>query len=222
MQGNWRNADSDWQLRRLQQDSVKSVDKVLELLVCGVQDEVMRVNAEYEQMFGPSSAQFTEYLNMVMERFVQSGIANHDITQWLAAVSNSGDFSQSSEPIDQFATLSHIKDPWRSSTQESLMPVEDANNNNPWLGESVVGKPSGNIATGNQSAITTPNNTFLAPGPIPLPNRPGSSADYQNQQRNSPSGTFKTISMPQNGQRNSQEPRKEDESYVFDPSTAWD
>ena len=74
MQGNWSNADGDWQLKRLQQDSVKTVEKIIEVVRETLQQDVMRIDREYEQMFGPSSAQFSEYLNMIMERMAQSEI----------------------------------------------------------------------------------------------------------------------------------------------------
>jgi hypothetical protein len=73
VQGGWSNADSDWQLKRLQHDSVKTVDKAVQTMRGVLQEDIIAHGQEYEKMFGKSSAQYNEYLNMVMEKLEQLG-----------------------------------------------------------------------------------------------------------------------------------------------------
>jgi len=81
--GGWSNADSDWQLKRLQHDSVKTVDKVVQTVRAVLQEEIVAHGQEYEKMFGKSSAQYSEYVNMIMEKLEQLGVAPQAVMDWL-------------------------------------------------------------------------------------------------------------------------------------------
>jgi hypothetical protein len=83
MQGGWSNTDNDWQLKRLQLDSVKMVEKITELVRENVERDVVAHGQEYERLFGKSSAQFSELLTMVVEKLEQEGIAPPALISWL-------------------------------------------------------------------------------------------------------------------------------------------
>lgn len=83
MQGGWSNTDNDWQLKRLQLDSVKMVERITELVRENVERDVVAHGQEYERLFGKSSAQFSELLTMVVEKLEQEGIAPPALISWL-------------------------------------------------------------------------------------------------------------------------------------------
>lgn len=99
MQGGWSNADSDWQLKRLQHDSVKTVDKAVQTMRGVLQEDIIAHGQEYEKMFGKSSAQYNEYLNMVMEKLEQLGVAPKQVIEWLNQTASDG-----AVPVSQYGT----------------------------------------------------------------------------------------------------------------------
>jgi len=99
VQGGWSNADSDWQLKRLQHDSVKTVDKAVQTMRGVLQEDIIAHGQEYEKMFGKSSAQYNEYLNMVMEKLEQLGVAPKQVIEWLNQAASDGAI-----PVSQYGT----------------------------------------------------------------------------------------------------------------------
>lgn len=99
MQGGWSNADSDWQLKRLQHDSVKTVEKAVQSMRGVLQEDIIAHGQEYEKMFGKSSAQYNEYLNMVMEKLEQLGVAPKQVIEWLNQTASEG-----TVPVSQYGT----------------------------------------------------------------------------------------------------------------------
>ncbi|MFA7338720.1 MAG: hypothetical protein WC028_18185 [Candidatus Obscuribacterales bacterium] len=99
MQGGWSNADSDWQLKRLQHDSVKTVEKAVQSMRGVLQEDIIAHGQEYEKMFGKSSAQYNEYLNMVMEKLEQLGVAPKQVIEWLNQTAADG-----AVPVSQYGT----------------------------------------------------------------------------------------------------------------------
>ncbi|CAN5225241.1 hypothetical protein BH11CYA1_BH11CYA1_29400 [soil metagenome] len=99
MQGGWSNADSDWQLKRLQHDSVKTVEKAVQTMRANLQEDIIGHGQEYEKMFGKSSAQYNEYLNMVMEKLEQLGVAPKQVIEWLNQTAADG-----AVPVSQYGT----------------------------------------------------------------------------------------------------------------------
>lgn len=135
VQGNWSNADGDWQLKRLQQDSVKTVEKIIEVVRETLQQDVMRIDREYEQMFGPSSAQFSEYLNMIMERMAQSGITSHGIIEWLGNAAANGTVADEKQAFArhmQSQTIPHIAGGITTKEALPVIQAEEALTYNPW------------------------------------------------------------------------------------------
>lgn len=88
VQNNWGMQDPDWQLRRLQQDCVRTSDKALAVLFSSIQQEVMLVHHEYEKIFGPNSAQFAEYITLVLQKLNSQGICSKTCGDWLVAASS--------------------------------------------------------------------------------------------------------------------------------------
>ena len=88
MQNNWGMQDPDWQLRRLQQDCVRTSDKALAVLFSSIQQEVVLVHHEYEKIFGPNSAQFAEYITMILQKLNSQGICSKTCGDWLVAASS--------------------------------------------------------------------------------------------------------------------------------------
>lgn len=135
VQGNWSNADGDWQLKRLQQDSVKTVEKIIEVVRETLQHDVMRIEREYEQMFGPSSAQFSEYLNMIMERMAQTGITSHGIIEWLGNAAANGTVSDERQSFArhmQSQTIPHIAGGITTKEALPVIQADEALTYNPW------------------------------------------------------------------------------------------
>lgn len=83
MDNNWGVQDSDWQLRRLQQDCVRTSDRALSALYSTLQQEVRQVHAEYLRNFGPNSAQFAEYISLLVQKLQTAGIASAACLDWL-------------------------------------------------------------------------------------------------------------------------------------------
>ena len=83
MDNNWGVQDSDWQLRRLQQDCVRSSDRALAALYTTLQQEVRQVHAEYQRNFGPNSAQFAEYISLLVQKLQTAGAASAACMEWL-------------------------------------------------------------------------------------------------------------------------------------------
>lgn len=83
MDNNWGVQDSDWQLRRLQQDCVRSSDRALAALYTTLQQEVRQVHAEYQRNFGANSAQFAEYISLLVQKLQTAGAASAACMEWL-------------------------------------------------------------------------------------------------------------------------------------------
>lgn len=83
MDNNWGVQDSDWQLRRLQQDCVRTSDRALAALYSTLQQEVRQVHAEYQRNFGANSAQFAEYISLLVQKLQTAGIASAACLDWL-------------------------------------------------------------------------------------------------------------------------------------------
>ncbi|HND66414.1 MAG TPA: hypothetical protein PL112_06445, partial [Candidatus Obscuribacter sp.] len=84
MDKNWGVQDSDWQLRKLQQDSLRTSDRVLAASFAVLQQEVAQVFEEYQRNFGPNSAQFAEYVTMLMLKLQSAGLATMTCMEWLS------------------------------------------------------------------------------------------------------------------------------------------
>jgi len=90
LQGDWGNNDNDWQLKKLQHDSLKTSEKVVEVLRETIEKEVLALAKDYDRLFGTRSAQFTEYLTMVAQKLEQHGIEHQDVIKWLNALASEG------------------------------------------------------------------------------------------------------------------------------------
>ena len=82
--------DNDWQLKKLQHDSLKTSEKVVEVLRETIEREVLAQAKDYERLFGARSAQFAEYLTMVAQKLEQHGIQHEDVINWLTATASEG------------------------------------------------------------------------------------------------------------------------------------
>jgi hypothetical protein len=82
--------DNDWQLKKLQHDSLKTSEKVVEVLRETIEREVLAQAKDYERLFGARSAQFAEYLTMVAQKLEQHGIQHSDVINWLTSTASEG------------------------------------------------------------------------------------------------------------------------------------
>ncbi len=142
MQNNWGMQDPDWQLRRLQQDCVRTSDKALAVLFSSIQQEVVLVHHEYEKIFGPNSAQFAEYITMILQKLNSQGICSKTCGDWLVAASSgvippvhaSASFNSQSQTLKQIpgefrnqleATLEHSRLPDDAEFESSALTSGD-------------------------------------------------------------------------------------------------
>jgi len=142
VQNNWGMQDPDWQLRRLQQDCVRTSDKALAVLFSSIQQEVVLVHHEYEKIFGPNSAQFAEYITMILQKLNSQGICSKTCGDWLVAASSgvippvhaSASFNSQSQTLKQIpgefrnqleATLEHSRLPDDAEFESSALTSGD-------------------------------------------------------------------------------------------------
>ncbi|MBX9941339.1 MAG: hypothetical protein K2Y32_18900 [Candidatus Obscuribacterales bacterium] len=126
MSNNWGSQESDWQLKKLQQDCLRTSDRILGVCFDSLQREVKQVHQEYEKRFGPQSAQFTEYITMLMQKMQASGLTTLTCMEWLSQAS-SGYLPQASAPADfdtQSQTLKHIPEEYRQGFLHEIPPSE--------------------------------------------------------------------------------------------------
>jgi len=90
LQSDWANNDNDWQLKKLQHDSLKTAEKVVEVLRETIEREVLTLGKDYERLFGSRSAQFAEYLTMVAQKLEQHGVQHSDVINWLNSAAREG------------------------------------------------------------------------------------------------------------------------------------
>jgi len=134
---NWGVQDSDWQLRKLQQDSLRTSDRVLAASFAVLQQEVAQVFEEYQRNFGPNSAQFAEYVTMLMLKLQSAGLATMTCMEWLSnATSGVLPKTHPNAPYaTQAQTLKHIPEEFRAemdpgqhfvlSAQPPAFPADD-------------------------------------------------------------------------------------------------
>jgi len=134
---NWGAQDSDWQLRKLQQDSLRTSDRVLAASFAVLQQEVAQVFEEYQRNFGPNSAQFAEYVTMLMLKLQSAGLATMTCMDWLSnATSGVLPKAHPNAPYAiQAQTLKHIPEEFRAemdpgqhlvlSSQPPAFPTDD-------------------------------------------------------------------------------------------------
>ncbi|MBI5173679.1 MAG: hypothetical protein HY986_12395 [Candidatus Melainabacteria bacterium] len=137
MDKNWGVQDSDWQLRKLQQDSLRTSDRVLAASFAVLQQEVAQVFEEYQRNFGPNSAQFAEYVTMLMLKLQSAGLATMTCMEWLSnATSGVLPAAHPNAPYaTQAQTLKHIPEEFRAemdpgqhfvlSAQPPAFPADD-------------------------------------------------------------------------------------------------
>ncbi len=137
MDKNWGVQDSDWQLRKLQQDSLRTSDRVLAASFAVLQQEVAQVFEEYQRNFGPNSAQFAEYVTMLMLKLQSAGLATMTCMEWLSnATSGVLPKTHPNAPYaTQAQTLKHIPEEFRAemdpgqhfvlSAQPPAFPADD-------------------------------------------------------------------------------------------------
>jgi hypothetical protein len=90
LQSDWSNNDNDWKLKKLQHDSLKTAEKVVESMRETIEKEVLAQSKEYERLFGSCSAQFAEYLTMVAQKLEQHGVQHSDVINWLNSAAREG------------------------------------------------------------------------------------------------------------------------------------
>lgn len=128
MQNNWGMQDPDWQLRRLQQDCVRTSDKALAVLFASIQQDVVLVHQEYEKIFGPNSAQFAEYITMILQKLNSQGICSRTCGDWLVAASSgvippvhaSASFNSQSQTLKQIP--GEFRDQLETTLEHSRLP----------------------------------------------------------------------------------------------------
>lgn len=137
MDKNWGAQDSGWQLRKLQQDSLRTSDRVLAASFAVLQQEVAQVFEEYQRNFGPNSAQFAEYVTMLMLKLQSAGLATMTCMEWLSnATSGVLPKAHPNAPYaTQAQTLKHIPEEFRAemdpgqhlvlSSQPPPFPADD-------------------------------------------------------------------------------------------------
>lgn len=191
MQGGWSNVDSDWQLKRLQHDSVKTADRVVQTVRAVLQEEIVHHGQEYEKMFGKSSAQYSEFLNMIIEKLEQSGVAPQVVMEWLNQTANDGAVPDDHLTVSRHAqseTIPHIRNIVPLDEQLTTVAYDDdseftgsavltANGNGNGFGNSQYGSasssdvqpalPLATASTTSQAAL--PFSAFPAAPPSPLP-----------------------------------------------------
>lgn len=126
MSNNWGSQEADWQLKKLQQDCLRTSDRILGVCFDSLQREVKQVHQEYEKRFGPQSAQFTEFVTMLMQKMQASGLTTLTCMEWLSQAS-SGYIPQASAPADfdtQSQTLKHIPEEYRQGFLHETPPNE--------------------------------------------------------------------------------------------------
>ncbi|MBU6452900.1 MAG: hypothetical protein KGS72_14030 [Cyanobacteria bacterium REEB67] len=90
LQRDLANNDNDWQLKKLQHDSLKTAERVVEVLRETIEKEVLAQGKDYERLFGNKSAQFVEYLTMVAQKLELHGVIHEDVINWLNSAANEG------------------------------------------------------------------------------------------------------------------------------------
>ncbi|MBS1993136.1 MAG: hypothetical protein JSS83_21620 [Cyanobacteria bacterium SZAS LIN-3] len=150
MQGDWGN-DNDWQLKKLQHDSLKTAEKVVETLRETIEREVLAQGKEYERRFGPRSAQFTEYLTMVAQKLEQHGITHPEVINWLNSAATEG-----AVPRDYASDL--------RDSQSRTVPFIDGGPMHDFGEQSLMDR-----SLGNQGASSQRPQAFAPAAPSPLP-----------------------------------------------------
>jgi hypothetical protein len=167
---NWGSQESDWQLKKLQQDCLRTSDRILGVCFDSLQREVKQVHQEYEKRFGPQSAQFTEYITMLMQKMQASGLTTLTCMEWLSQAS-SGYLPQASAPADfdtQSQTLKHIPEEYRQGFLHETPPSEPPGFQSSYPNDDEFGSSEVDALNANQNnplqnpAVVQPNLQPLA------------------------------------------------------------